>query len=592
MSFKNLVTISLGKYGTFQSNLAVGRPYNVTYELVGKQEGDSSPGLRIVPASELHADVLAEENAAANPDPGESDVIGGDGVDFTLVGENGEVLMRSNRETIDDSARQTLTMQEIEALKRDVANAGQDIIARLMSSHTAIDEKTKFSLAKYKLTKTKKFLKRFTILPLDVPMLAHYLTEEKDNTKIMELSQEMIGLAGCWANIHYAGSPDGLAGTDELSQVSGGRWLVIDESGGLLVAAMAERMGILYPEDEDEDEEGEQAQDENEELPEPEDNMAPAEPAPAEPLSHASSESATQTTRKQHHRPRDAPFVTSNTLTLIHNNSQPNLFLLKYFNHDPNTPHRSHPLTHHLRTISWLQLLSPEFDPAYTQPPPTIAPAELLTMKSGKRGNYYRKLRRHLSTKAVVDSTRAGGFDGLIVTSNMSPVSILHHLVPLLKGGAPLVIYSPVIEPLVELADLYSTSRKTAFITSPPLDTEISPIAHDACITSTSKIKTETPDFPLNPTLLLSVSIQASKVRRWQVLPGRTHPLMTGRGGGDGYLFTGIRVVPAEGKVEARGKFGRRKIAAIDVPAPELESGSGSGDVDMDVEESKKRKRD
>jgi len=35
---------------------------------------------------------------------------------------------------------------------------------------------------------------------------------------------------------------------------------------------------------------------------------------------------------------------------------------------------------------------------------------------------------------------------------------------------------------------------------------------------------------------------------------------MTGRGGAEGYLFTGVRVVPAAGRVEARGKFARRKI--------------------------------
>ena len=48
-------------------------------------------------------------------------------------------------------------------------------------------------------------------------------------------------------------------------------------------------------------------------------------------------------------------------------------------------------------------------------------------------------------------------------------------------------------------------------------------------------------------------------MREWQVLPGRTHPLMTGRGGAEGYLFTGVRVRPAEGRVEARGKFVRKR---------------------------------
>jgi tRNA (adenine-N(1)-)-methyltransferase non-catalytic subunit len=35
---------------------------------------------------------------------------------------------------------------------------------------------------------------------------------------------------------------------------------------------------------------------------------------------------------------------------------------------------------------------------------------------------------------------------------------------------------------------------------------------------------------------------------------------MTGKGGAEGYLFTGVRVVPAVGRVEARGKFVRRKV--------------------------------
>ena len=37
---------------------------------------------------------------------------------------------------------------------------------------------------------------------------------------------------------------------------------------------------------------------------------------------------------------------------------------------------------------------------------------------------------------------------------------------------------------------------------------------------------------------------------------------MTGRGGAEGYLFTGVRVRPAEGRVEARGKFVRKKEKA------------------------------
>ncbi|TVY58505.1 tRNA (adenine(58)-N(1))-methyltransferase non-catalytic subunit trm6 [Lachnellula suecica] len=184
--------VSLGKYGTFSSNLVIERPYNLTYELLDRQAGHKDSDLRIVPASEIHADTIAEEDAASNTKEDDKVVIGGDGVEFELVGENGEVIMRSNRETIDDSARQTLTMEEIEVLKREGTGAGKDLIAKLMLSHTGIDQKTTFSLAKYKLLKTKKYLKQFTVLPLDVPLMTHWMMTEKDANKILEMRNEML----------------------------------------------------------------------------------------------------------------------------------------------------------------------------------------------------------------------------------------------------------------------------------------------------------------------------------------------------------------------------------------------------------------
>ncbi|RDW88060.1 hypothetical protein BP6252_00092 [Coleophoma cylindrospora] len=520
--------VSLGKYGTFSSNLVLERPYNLTYELLDREAGQKDSGLRIVPASELHADTIAEENAAANPVNDDKVVIGGDGVEFELVAENGEVIMRSNRETIDDSARQTLTMEEIETLKQEGTGAGKDLIAKLMLSHTALDQKTTFSLAKYKLLKTKKYLRRFTILPMDVPMMTHWMMEEKDAAKIFEMRDEMLALVGCWANVHYSVAPN-----PDASE-TGGRWLMVDETGGLLVAAMAERMGILYP---------------------PQD--APKSLYPTE--AQEKEEQALQTSA---HSPDEfrTSLASSNTLTLLHNNAQPNLSLLKYFNFAVDTPNPTHPLTAHLHTLSWLQLISPELDTTYSTPPVSHTPEELLAMKSGKRGTYYRKHRRWARTKSIVDSTRNGSFSGLVVASAMDPVSILRHAIPLLAGGAPISIYSPTIEPLTALADFYSTSRRTAFIQAPPAGFEE--------LSSGEKEQWQgDEDFPLNPTLVLGASVQTSRVRNWQVLPGRTHPEMTGRGGAEGYLFTGIKVLPAEGKVEARGKYRKKKAENEDKTA-------------------------
>ncbi|KAK5028004.1 tRNA (adenine(58)-N(1))-methyltransferase non-catalytic subunit trm6, partial [Cryomyces antarcticus] len=117
-----------------------------------------------------------------------------------MVAENGDVLGKSNRLTVDDAARQTLSYGEIEQLKKAKTGTGKEIIAKIMAAHVNLDEKTAFSLAKYTLRKAKKFLRRFTVLPLDVSMLTQYMLSDKESSKVMDLREEMLGLIGCWAN--------------------------------------------------------------------------------------------------------------------------------------------------------------------------------------------------------------------------------------------------------------------------------------------------------------------------------------------------------------------------------------------------------
>jgi tRNA (adenine-N(1)-)-methyltransferase non-catalytic subunit len=468
--------------------------------------------------------------------------------------------MRTNRQTIDDSARQTLSMAEIEELKREGTGAGKDLIAKLMASHLGIEQKTAFSLAKYKLLKTKKYLRRFTILPLDVGNLCMWMNEEKDAGKILEVREEMLGLVGSWGNAHFAETLPSCPGME------GGRWLVVDETGGLIVAALAERMGILYPPSEE--------------------DTTPASLFTSKLDGDGEEGEEGDGEREKRHHHSTPPLATSNTITLIHTNAQPNLTLLKYFSYDPTnkpflssqstTPH--HPLTTHLQPLSWLQLLSPSRDITYSTPIPPLSPGTLSTLKSGKRGTYYRKLRRYNRVHSIVDTTLSGGFNGLVIASTMDPISILRHTIPLLSGGAPIAIYSPTIEPLVILSDIYSTSRRTAFIQSPPS-------SFTSLETKEEREKWQgDDDFPLNPTLLLNTSVQSARVREWQVLPGRTHPFMTGKGGAEGYLFTAVRVIPAEGRVEARGKFARRKAAEVSGAKVEL-------DAEAEVESPPKKRR-
>ena len=520
--------ISLGKYGHFQSNQIIGRPFYLTFEVWDKVEGTTQSSLRIIPAAELNSAVLDDDISNLEEIGADQTNKIQDAVDYEEIGDDGQAVLQTNRNIADDAKTQTLTMHEIEALKSERTGSGKDLIAKILQSHSALDQKTAFALAKYTLRKAKKYLRRFTVLPLDVSLLSRWLLSEKEPMKIMEMREEMIALIGSWSNLHYNDPdliPDACEGYHSDKK---GRWLVVDETGGLLVAAIAEKLDVLdlrstsnYDREPDVDRDGE------------------------------SKESASDNCRFEQntldgaYRPKKnrlpALLPQSNTITLIHANSQPNLSLLRYFNFDTSNPNPSHPLQTHLKTISWLQLLAPADDNGYVEPE-LVSDETLRSWKSGRRGNYYRKRRRWERIKSVVDETRSGGFDGLIVASFMSLFTVLHYTVPLLRGAAQVVVYSPSIEPLVTLSDYYSKARRMAFASNP---------------TELGSLPTE--DFPVDPTLLLAPTIQTARCKKWQVLPGRTHPLMTTRGGAEGYIFTATRVLPADGKIEARGKFKRRK---------------------------------
>lgn len=503
----------MGKFGSFNTNHILGRPFHLTYEISDGPDTQDGNNLRIVFSVELNADALIEGSLSADDDVVVDTTPNGNGVSEI------QELMKTNQNTVDDPSSQKLSKDEIEILKQETVGTGRGIIDKLLQSHSAIDQKTAFSLAKYVLRKNKKYLKRFTVLPLDVPLLADWMMNNKDFTKILELRNETLGLMGCWANIHYF--------TDKTSEspIRRGRWLVFDDTGGLVVAAMAERMGILKAEHQDY----------------PNNDNSPC--------SSDKSSRRLVPPHSENHR-RDAlkdnvPAMSgrSNTITLIHANTQPNLALLKYFGFDPNTPSLGHPLFTQLKTLSWLQLLEPESDPVCVEPE-LVAPEILAEMKSNRRGTYFRKRRRWERVKSVIDETQAGEFDGLVISSLMHPSSILHHAVPLLAGSAQVVIYYPYIEPLVEIADMYSTGRRAALLNIPP-----------------EQRKFPSQDFPVDPTLLLGPTIETTRVRKWQALPGRTHPLMSARGGAEGYIFHATKVIPAEGKVAARGKgVKRRKV--------------------------------
>jgi len=391
--------------------------------------------------------------------------------------------------------------------------------------------------------------------------------------------------------------------TGELDDIVGepqGRWLVVDDTGGLVIAALAEKMGILYPRDE-EDQEAVFSNDDMEDV-----QVQETIGQEAQPDHKTDNPSLTTPYISRKPRPDDTHMTsTSNTLTILHPATQPNIAFLSYFSYDPSSAISSilsashaHPLHTHLHSCSFLQLLDPFLDTAYAQPPPPVDPATLATWKTSKRSTYHRKRRRAERTKRVVDATRAGGFDGLVIASATEPLGILDNTVPLLRGGAQVVVYSPNVEPLVQLMDAYSSARKAAFMAA-IASAESAALESDEALDTPEaiarRILADKDDFPVDPRLLLAPSLQTARAREWQVLPGRTHPLMTMKGGAEGYVFSATRVVPVEGRVEARGRFLKKRKTEIDVPAVvggRRENGNGIGLGIGDGEARKKSKLD
>lgn len=569
----------MGKFGSFSSNSLLGRPYYLTYEILDKTEDSPLPNLRIVPASELHADTLLDEQAAGSDSKDDPNAAG------DVVETDGKILVRDNRDTIDDSSRQTLTSEEIEELKRSALGSGKDIVTRIMESHSAIGEKTAYSLAKYILRKSKKYMRRFTALPLDVSMLANWMLHERDAGKIFDIREDTLSLIASWSNVHSS-IPPPLSDVDSVTEPKAGRWLVFEETAGLIVAMLAERMGILHPPRTDE--EDEPNQDAN---PEQGENDAVAE-ADAMDIDTDTDPATTQPNGQTHPRrthPATEPVPASqNTITLIHSANQPNLSLLSYFSYDQNasssntlTKTHTHPLYSHLRTVSWLQLLSPTEDSACIEPEALSAEA-LAAIKPAKRGAYHRKRRRWARAAGAAAEARAGGFDGLIVATPMALPGVMHALLPLVRGGAPVVVYSPSAEPLAELAECYSSARRTAFIGAlhdkDDADGEENGNGNgEAEDGAAASPLVPSEDFPVDPRLLLAPTVQTARAREWQVLPGRTHPVMTALGGPEGYLLTGMRVIPSEERAAARGSYMKRKRAKREDEGP-----TGNGNVGSD----------
>ncbi|KAG0300847.1 tRNA (adenine(58)-N(1))-methyltransferase non-catalytic subunit trm6 [Dissophora globulifera] len=187
---KSNSNVSLGKFGTFKANDIIGRAWGNSYEIYDKDNKT-----RIYRVDEM-TEIEETEN--------------------------------NNREIIDDGSSQKLTLDQIKALKSEGLKGeltGEEIVNKLKESHATFDKKTAYSQAKYLQKKGKKFHKVFTpVKPTTYSVNEYFYI--KNPAKIRDIRMDTLSQLLSYSNVH-----------------AGCKLLVVDDTQGMVVSALAERMG-------------------------------------------------------------------------------------------------------------------------------------------------------------------------------------------------------------------------------------------------------------------------------------------------------------------------------------------------------------
>lgn len=232
VELKGGISVSLGKFGAFQVDDILGYPLGTTFEIYydnvdemmaeKKQNKPKKNELNKVPVGKVRlynetkvpeAEVSAEEEVDVNES-------------MTIPAELQNVLSSSSNKGLINIGNdiQKLTMSDIEKLKEQSATA-DEIITKMIESHGSFHKKTIHSQEKYLKRKKQKFAKFFTVDYLSSTMMLNFLLEKGDMQRVMDISEESIGLLLNLGNIR-----------------SDGTYLCMDETGGLLIYVLMERM--------------------------------------------------------------------------------------------------------------------------------------------------------------------------------------------------------------------------------------------------------------------------------------------------------------------------------------------------------------
>ena len=195
------------------------------------------------------------------------------------------------------------------------------------------------------------------------------------------------------------------------------------------------------------------------------------------------------------------------SILCINENEHPNHSVLRYSDYSEELYERQ------VKNANWLQFTEPE---SVKVPWTEVTESELEHMKTLKRAQYFKREKRAKSTNEAIALIEKGNFDAFISVSSLHIPSILPYVLPKIGGSRPIVIYSPYKELLMEIQNCLIADRKV-----------------------------------LGPCIL------ETRMRPYQSLLGRMHPVMTMRGYG-GYIVWGTRVFPKEAGIQAAGKGAKR----------------------------------
>ncbi|ORY20867.1 Gcd10p family-domain-containing protein [Naematelia encephala] len=433
--------VNLGKFGSFPAEKLIGLHYDITYEIItdtslsegvpaGDEEEEEEQGERSFGQGPRNKKKKNNKGKGTPGEGGEKTAAGWRNVLRPL--KRRAVLdaviddITETNEFIDDdpeTAKSALLSQdEIEALRAQGVSA-EEMIQKQIARHEQFGLKTDFSKEKWRKRKERKFYQTIHALAPSIHNITtHYLT--RNPIAIQQMRSDTLSQLLTISNIR----PEG-------------RYLVVDDTGGLVTAGILERMGC----------EG-------------------------------------------------------RLLTFTPADSPPSWAVLNVMNFGEVE-------TDCVRWLSWMEA---EEDYQRPPPPPEEILPEIAVTKTQAR------IRKHNAQVKELNETRAELFtsqwDGLIVASELNPISILTRLVPYLSGSATITVYSPYHQ---TLAEVLSHGKKDA--------------------------------------QLLGCSLTESWTRTYQVLPGRTHPMMTTSATG-GYLFYATKVIQS-GTVPAatKSRFQQRK---------------------------------